>query len=82
MSCQIEQCSGGCNGTDHWCKTHPFCRLKKNLSCDICAVVEGLNEVRASLNEVRASLNRPKVASWRLAVGRVLRVITLAVNGH
>ena len=75
MSCQIEQCSGGCNGTDHWCKTHPFCRLKKDLSCDICAVVEGLNEVKASLN-------RPKVASWRLAVGRVLRVITLAVDGH
>ena len=75
MSCQIEQCSGGCNGTDHWCKTHPFCRLKKDLSCDICAVVEGLNEVRASLN-------RPKVASWRLAVSRVLRVITLAVDGH
>ena len=74
-SCQIEQCSGGCNGTDHWW-------LKKDLSCDICAVVEGLNEVRASLNEVRASLNRPKVASWRLAVGRVLRVITLAVDGH
>ena len=82
MSCQIEQCSGGCNGADHWCKTHPFCRLKKDLSCDICAVVEGLNEVRASINEVRASLNQPKVASWRLAVGRVLRVITLAVDGH
>ena len=83
MSCQIEQCAGGCNGTNHWCKAHPFCMLKKDLSCDICAVAESLNEVRASLNEVRASLNqRPKVASWRQAVGHVLRVITYAVDGQ